>query len=393
MCGTQITRIALVGFLVMMSACLAKKYGEESYTMPVQYDESADVGWADDESSAGNASPAPAPPPPPRTEPVESSVPESEPTQSAQQAPARMVHYDGHARMRVTNVDDLLKEIEEVAVESGGRVDRLYGNTITIRVPVGEFDATWKTLLDLGDVLSRSVRADDISAQFMAVDLRVKTLRTTLNRLIELLAKAVEEEEKLALLQQITRVTEQLDQFESQLRTLSDLAAMSRITIEAIPREQYASQRRGEYDGFYWVSQISPFRRAVFEDDHRIALPNTDGLVTLSTKGPFVAESPDGTVLWTQRMENDPKGGGAFWVAALADRLDGQFTGYDTSAIGSWSCLGLDEAGADEPYHWQICVQPDGKHLNVSQAFFPDPDQWARYGPRIAGALSFGGES
>ena len=41
------------------------------------------------------------------------------------------------------------------------------------------------------------------------------------------------------------------------------------------------------------AAALSPFRRAVFDDDFRVRLPETDGLVTLTPKGPFVAESKD----------------------------------------------------------------------------------------------------
>ena len=40
--------------------------------------------------------------------------------------------------------------------------------------------------------------------------------------------------------------------------------------------------------------------------DRRSALPVPDGLVALSTRGPFSAESPEGVVLWTGRLDNDP---------------------------------------------------------------------------------------
>lgn len=348
-------------------------------------------------SSAPMAPPPPPPPPPgqpsprPAPAPAPAPSPAPAPEPAAEQAPARMVHYDGYAQIRATKPADLIASVEAMATELGGRVDNLYGMAITIRVPVERFDEAWERTLAMGDVLSRSVRADDITDQFLAVDLRVRTLRTTRDRLVELLAKATEEEEKLALLAQITRVTEELDSFESQLRVLGDLAAMSQITVEAVPRERFAGNRGPEYDGFAWISQISPFRHAVFEDDKRIALVEPSGLVSLARKGPFVAESADGTVLWTFRIPNDPVGSGSFWVDAIEDRLGEQFTGFDKRAIGAWSCVDLDEAGADAPYRWQICVQPDGKHLNVAQTFYPSIEQVDRYGTRIEAALKGAG--
>lgn len=309
-------------------------------------------------------------------------------------APARMVHYDGWMQLRVANPRETLEAAADLAEGMGGRVERLAGTTVTLRVPVEKFDAAWKELLALGEVMNKTVRADDVTEAYTAIDLRAKTLRATQARLVALLAKAKDEQEKLKLLAELTRVSTELDAIESQLRTLSDLAAMSRITVEAVPRQAFQAQGgRPSLSGFQWIAQLSPFRRSIWEDDHRVALPVPDDLVSLSPKGPFVAESADGTVLWTMRVANDPIGSSAFWLAAIQDRLATEFAQPEQKRIGSWECLSLQEPGADEPYRWQICVRAAGKHVEVAQVFYPDQAQHQRYGAAIEAALSRGGES
>lgn len=339
--------------------------------------------------NAGGPPPPPPPAPPPGVMEAPADYPQPEPVeaQSEPTSPERMVHYEGYARIRVTKPEELLAQVEALALEIGGRVDQRYGTVITIRVPVAAFDGAWEKVIALGDVLDRSVRADDVTEQFLAVDLRVKTLRTTRDRLIELLALTKKEQEKLRLLQEITRVSEELDAFETQLRVLGELASMSSITVEAVPREQFVASARPEHDGFRWIAALSPFRRAVFDDDHRIALDAPAGLVALTKKGPFVAESADGAVLWTLRLPNDPEGTGDFWVAAVQDRLQEQFANANRRAVGSWSCVEFDQAGADEPYRWQVCLMPQGRHLWLAQAFLPGAEQVTRYGAGIDAAL------
>jgi Domain of unknown function (DUF4349) len=299
------------------------------------------------------------------------------------EAPAaqRMVHYDGWARLRVANPRDTLEAVVAVAERIGGRAEQMSGNTVTVRVPVQRFEAAWTEVLALGDVMDRSVRADDITEQFMAVDLRVRTLRETRDRLVALLAKSKNEEERLRLLAELTRVSEQLDTLETQLRTLDELASMSRISVEAVAREAFtASGDRPVFDGFDWIGGLSPFRRGIWLDDKRIPLDTPEGLVTLSTKGPYSAESADGTVLWTWRVPNDPVGTGEYWVDAVADRVGDEFLNPTEKSLGDWSCLSLDQAGEpDAPYRWQICVRPAGKNLDVAQVFFPTPAQVTRY--------------
>jgi Domain of unknown function (DUF4349) len=327
------------------------------------------------------ASPAPPPPPPPMApEPMPDSGP-AQPTGAAE-APAaqRMVHYDGWARLRVANPRESLEAVVAVAAGAGGRTEQMAGTTVTVRVPVATFEATWRQILALGDVMDRSVRADDVTEQFTAVDLRVRTLRTTRDRLIALLAQSRNEEERLRLLGELTRVSEELDALESQLRTLQELAEFSRITVEAVAREAFtASGTRPTLDGFDWIGGLSPFRRGVWSDDHRVGLDTPEGLVMLAEKGPYSAESADGAVLWTMRVPNDPVGTGAFWVDAIQDRVADEFVNPTRAQRGAWECLSLDQPASDAPYRWQVCVRDDGKHLEVGQVYFPGPEQVKRY--------------
>jgi hypothetical protein len=303
---------------------------------------------------------------------------------------ARMVHYDGFARVRVTRVDEALDAVAKLAEGLGGRVERLSASDISVRVPAATFDQAFAAVLELGDVLDRTVRADDITEQFTAVDLRVKTLRATRDRLIALLAKATEENEKLLLLREITRVTEELDQLESQLRTLSDLAGMARISVQAVPREAFRGAGGPDVAGFEWIRRLSPFNRGVFDDDRRVDLPEAAGLVALSKKGPYIAESADGTVVWTLRRPNDPEGDATFWIASVEDRLSEDFAAVTRLEAGLFTCLVLHQAGVEEPYQWRICAQPVGKHLHVAQVYFPSAAQVERYESGVMAAIAGG---
>lgn len=379
----------LVPLLVLLLACAARKPD-----LPSEYAVLVDEGGPA-RGSRSHAPPAPPPPPPVALAPGEAAMaPAVGATVPAVEAPDRKVHYDGFARLRVADPPETLDAVAALAEEAGGRTERLAGNTVSVRVPVEAFDAVWDQVLDLGELLTQSVRADDVTDQLTAVDLRVRTLRATQTRLVQLLGRAQDEHEKLALLQEITRVTEQLDALETQLRTLADLAAMSRISVEAVPREAFTGGGGGpELAGFEWVRALSPFNRGTWADDRRVPLDVPEGLVALSPRGPFVAESADGVVLWTKRVDNDPVGTADFWVDTIEDRLGEEFEDPERESIGRWECLTLREPGADEPYAWQICVADHGRWLHVAEAYFPGPEQVERFGAAVDASLQAGGES
>nr|MBA2320741.1 DUF4349 domain-containing protein [Deltaproteobacteria bacterium] len=150
--------------------------------------------------------------------------------------------------------------------------------------------------------------------------LRVTRVQEALDagRLVVLLARTESEQEKLALLHELQRVTEQLDAFERQRRMLKGLSDFSRISIDVVPREAVGGDAGGAVvAGFGWIESLSPFNRGVGGDEKRLALPVPDGMVAIDPKGQFVAESPEGAALWTGRVENDPRADAAFWIAAV----------------------------------------------------------------------------
>lgn len=343
--------------------------------------------------------PAPPPPPPPppamdmpmsTTAPARPApAPAPTPSQPAKPAPARMVHYDGWASLRVGDPRDSVDDVVAIATAAGGRTEFVRGTVVAVRVPVARFDDVWKQILGVGDVIDRRVTASDVTEQFTAIDLRAKTLREMQKRLVDLLGRAKDEQEKLRLLQELTRVSEELDAIESQLRTLADLAAMSRITIELVAREAFAnSGSQAELSGFEWIRALSPFRRSVWDDNKRVALDVPTDLVSLGDRGPFVAESADGTVIWTQRVRNDPVGQAEFWVGAIEERIASEFDTPERRRVGGWDCLSVREPGGDPPYRWEVCVAPKGAWLEVFQAFYPNPDQNDRYAPSVDASLA-----
>jgi hypothetical protein len=128
---------------------------------------------------------------------------EPEPDAAPAQQAARMVHYNGYVLLRATRPEEVVAEAVAMAEAMGGYVERRTLSSATLRVPVVEFKAAFDGLAELGDVLDKSMTAQDVTEAFTSVALRLKTARETRARLQELLARAVDEAEKLALLQEI----------------------------------------------------------------------------------------------------------------------------------------------------------------------------------------------
>jgi hypothetical protein len=313
-------------------------------------------------------------------------APASEPA-----AATRMVHYDGYVHLRVTRVEDGIAELSALAVSVGGSVERVQGQSVTLRVPVDRFHDAFAKVLALGEPLDKAITAEDVTDAFMSVDLRLRTQRATLGRLVDLLAKAEDEKEKLQLVKQIQRVSEDVDRLEAQVRALADLASRSRITVELAPREALAWQGpESETAEMAWIRGLSPFRRDIALASRKLMLDVPDGLVALDMKRAFVAESPDGARIWTHRVRNRPVGDTGFWLDAIEGRLGRDFASVARSQEGEFLTLALVDRG-EEPFTWVIGVRVQGDWLEIVQAYFPGPAETARYGPAVKRVLHDGG--
>lgn len=391
-------RWLLLATLALLSACSAHKRAEASY----DYAPAVEMAGAYDEYADADRASAPAAPSRSRSAGAawgaEEAMAEPEPEEAAsagspgQPAPARMVHYDGFARLRVTRVEEGVDQVRAVAEGLGGHVERVGGSSITVRVPVASFRAAFDQVLGLGEVLDKSLTAQDVTDAFTAVDLRLKTAEATRARLQALLARAEEEQEKLQLIKQIQRLTEEIDRLQAQVRTLSALAELSRISVELVPREALAWQGpEAETAELAWIRQLSPLRTDAPLDERDLELPVPDGMVRLDDKGPFVAESPDGARIWAWRVENPTEGDAAFWLAAVQQRLARDFASATAEPVGGWQALRLVDR-ADPPYTWLVGVRVEGKWLHVVQVFLPSPESAQRHDAAIRAALA-GGEA
>jgi hypothetical protein len=307
-------------------------------------------------------------------------------------AEERQLRQNGKARLSVADLEQARADLARIASAHGGRVLRIAAAEGEIAVSRDQFDAAWTEVLALGTALDQAVVIDDVTDQYLAVDLRIRALNATRDRLIALVAKAGEDAEKLALLAQLQQVTDALDALRQSAADLARDAALATIQVSFVRRDRGFSGPR-DPAVFTWISDLTPFARQLLgQDRHRVELPIPDGMVAVSPRGPLVAEGPDGSALWTARLPHDPRGDGRFWVDAVRDRLGSQYTRVDQEDVGRWRCVLFGFADEKSPYTWQICVvaDPASRKLVVGQAFYPDAAALARYRPAVDSSLAAG---
>ncbi len=302
----------------------------------------------------------------------------------------RMMHYNGYARLRVDSPRKSADEASALVLAAGGFVEQLAETSVTLRVPVARFKELFAALLKLGEVVDKSVTAHDVTEAFTAIELRLATARLSRDRLIQLLAKAKSEREKLDLLREIQRLSLEIEGLESAQKTIASLAAMSRITLTLEERRQnLASPSDEPIAAFRWIHELGPFRRDVAFAGKKLQLELPKGFVALDDKQHWIAESADGAVFWASRRDNAPEGNTRYWADALKHRLAPEFGKVEEQTLGQFVVLRFLDRG-DTPYRYLLAVHVDDKTIELAEAYFPSEDLEKRYGAAVSAAITKG---
>jgi hypothetical protein len=167
----------------------------------------------------------------------------------------RKIIRNGHLRLLVSDVVRASEQISNVVsvfsgfVESlslsdgsniyGYQYDRSMGKgksgSMTVRVPAEKFDSAMGSIKALATrVESESSNSQDVSAQYVDLEARLKILRATEERYLALIAAAKNVEEVLKVESYLSNTRENIERIQGQINLLSRQVAMSTISIELV---------------------------------------------------------------------------------------------------------------------------------------------------------------
>ncbi|MGW0179543.1 DUF4349 domain-containing protein [Nocardia sp. NPDC003345] len=109
---------------------------------------------------------------------------------------------------------------------------------LVIRIPADETDPFIEGLADLGEVTEISTNRDDVTLQWQDLEARIGALRTSVDRLRDLMARAADTADLIAAEEALATRQAELDSLTGQQRYLDDQIGLSTLTVDITSQAQ-----------------------------------------------------------------------------------------------------------------------------------------------------------
>jgi hypothetical protein len=160
-----------------------------------------------------------------------------EPAQESK--PDRMLVWSGSLSIQAWNVSNAVASAVKTIEDCGGYAERQSDSgedaaRLRLRIPVKVFKTTAGLLENLGTVTYRNIEAEDVTEKYIDVDARLKSKIALRDRLKQLLEKAADVRDVLAIETELNRVQADIDSMDGRLKAMKgqiDYATLE-LTIE-----------------------------------------------------------------------------------------------------------------------------------------------------------------
>ena len=284
---------------------------------------------------------------------------------------ARMINYTGSITMQSAEPEVLIDTVATWAKAKGGSISNRRNGFISMQIPVAEFRNFFNQILKLGRVTSKNISASDITEAYSDNAARLKIAESTLARLQHLLAAAKTEQEKIALLKEIQRVSEQIEQRKLEEKELLRQAAFSTINlwVSNIP---VVIPYRANISAFEWFSILPNMKLSSNKNKAlKLSVPK-DFIETEDTKRVWSTASALNAKFQAFERKNEPQGTTSFWAEAMLEFFKSQYAA-ELKTEENFSLVRLQDFGTEPEVHYiALLKKSDEKTLRIAVAYFPN---------------------
>ncbi|KQV20570.1 DUF4349 domain-containing protein [Kitasatospora sp. Root107] len=181
----------------------------------------------------------------------------------------RLIAYTAQLTLRSKELTRTLEQARTLVTAAGGYVagEQLGGGKggdgktgdgggatdarLTLKVPSAAYQQSLDRLAGLGEVLSRSSQADDLTQQVADVDSRLKTQQASVDRVRKLMAEAKTLAEVVSLESELSRREAELESLQQRQQGLAARTSLSTITLQVYAESAPVATVKETKDGFW----------------------------------------------------------------------------------------------------------------------------------------------
>lgn len=189
--------------------------------------------------------------------------------------------------LQADHPDSAAEKVAQVAQELGGSVESLStyraeggspaGASLTVRVPPAKLDAAIERFAAIGEVVSQTRSAQDVTTEYVDLEARIKALKTSVKRLNDLMAGAATTSELIEAEGALTLRQQELDGLRAQFKALDGQVTEATIWVTITP----SSVLPGGGPGSFWEGLIA--------GSNSLAAAGAGALVVLGIALPWLA--------------------------------------------------------------------------------------------------------
>lgn len=169
--------------------------------------------------------------------------------------------------LEVVEVSKAQQESEAIAKAVGGRVQSsqksddegiLASAELTFRVPVQNFETAVNRLRKLGRVLNDSLTGDDVTAQVVDTEARLKVMKAEEDQYVELLKATKKIGEVLSVKERLSQVRQEIESLDANRKALRSQAAESTIHLSLTEKPSEDKPRQDpEWSEDAWTRAVA----------------------------------------------------------------------------------------------------------------------------------------
>lgn len=156
---------------------------------------------------------------------------------------SRKVIKSAELELQTIHYDEANQKLEALATSFGGYIesstvqgnvsgsDTLRSASYTMRVPSDRLEEFLTGAGNLGSVVRKSIRGEDVTQNYFDSETRLKTLRAEQDRILELMRKAEKIDDVLSIEKRLTEVQDEIEQLTGQLKQWDSLISLSTVTV------------------------------------------------------------------------------------------------------------------------------------------------------------------